>query len=122
MSIIQEDPDKENRIYDEAVVDAYGEEERAMGWYYYVEDKIQYPFQAKCIGIRKISPLNKGEVVNVQAMAPEDECTHEIFVEIFWQERVFAVPLSQLEAIGANEQTLEAIGDWHYWVARGYKY
>jgi hypothetical protein len=29
-----------------------------------------------------------------------------------------AVPLSQLEAIEADESTDEAIGDWHYWVAQ----
>jgi hypothetical protein len=31
-----------------------------------------------------------------------------------------AVPLSQLDAIDADESTDEAIGDWSYWVARGY--
>ena len=30
------------------------------------------------------------------------------------------VPLSQLTAIGADKSTVEAIGDWHYWVAQGY--
>jgi len=30
MKRIQEDPDRENRIQNEAVVDAYGEEEQAM--------------------------------------------------------------------------------------------
>lgn len=29
-------------------------------------------------------------------------------------------PLAQLEAMAADEETLEAIGDWHYWVERGY--
>jgi hypothetical protein len=31
-----------------------------------------------------------------------------------------AVLLSQLAAINPNQSTLEAIGDWHYWVAQGY--
>lgn len=93
-----------------------------MGWYYYMEDKLQCPFQAKCIVKRRTSPLDQGEIVTVQAMAPEDECMNEIFVEIFWQGRDLVVPLSQLEAIDADEKTLEAIGDWHYWVARGYQY
>lgn len=29
------------------------------------------------------------------------------------------VPLAQLEAIGLNHERLEAIGYWHYWMARG---
>jgi hypothetical protein len=31
-----------------------------------------------------------------------------------------AGPLSQLEVIGADESTDEAIGGWHYWVARSF--
>jgi len=28
--------------------------------------------------------------------------------------------LSQLGAIDADQSTIEAIGDWHYWLAQGY--
>ena len=31
---------REERIDNEVVVDAYGPEERAMGWYNYLEDKL----------------------------------------------------------------------------------
>jgi hypothetical protein len=122
MTKTPEDPDREDRIHYEAVVDACGEEERAMGWYYYVQDKLHCPFQSKCISKRKISPLQEGEILDVQGMAPEDECMKEVFVEIHWQGRELAVPLSQLEAIDVDEETQEAIEDWHYWVARGYQY
>ena len=30
----------------EIVVDAYGLEEQAMGWYSYLEEKLQFPFTA----------------------------------------------------------------------------
>ena len=33
----------------EVVVDAYGPEEQAMGWYYYLQDTMQFPFTATCI-------------------------------------------------------------------------
>lgn len=123
MESIQKDPDREYRIFDEAVVDAYGEEERAIGWYYYIDDKLHCPFKARCISIRSISPLQEGEEVEVLGMPPTDECGKEIFVKITWQDRQFAVPLSQLEAIEeVDEETQEAIEDWHYWVARGYQY
>jgi hypothetical protein len=36
----QTDPVREERIQNKVVVDAYGPEEQAMGWYYYLEDKI----------------------------------------------------------------------------------
>jgi hypothetical protein len=41
---------------DEVVVDAYGEEERAMGWYYYAVDNIVFPFIAQCSAKRAASP------------------------------------------------------------------
>src|SRR5271166_3153561 len=56
------DPVREERIHEEIIVDAYGPEEQAMGWYYYLEDKIHFPFQAKCITSKVISPLQKGVI------------------------------------------------------------
>jgi hypothetical protein len=53
-------------------------------------------------------------------MAPEDSCAGDMLVLIRWQGRNVAVPLSQLVAIDADESTIEAIGDWHYWLAQGY--
>ena len=52
-----ENKDREDRFTDEVVVDAYGEEERAMGWYYYAADNIVFPFKAQCSAKRAASPL-----------------------------------------------------------------
>ena len=90
------DPVREERIHEEIIVDAYGPEEQAMGWYYYLEDKIHFPFQAKCIASKVISPLQKGESVEVSDLAPEDNCSSDMLVQIRWQGRTMAVPLSQL--------------------------
>jgi hypothetical protein len=121
MKEIERDEDRERRIEDEAIVDAYGAEEQALGWYYYLDDKITFPFSAHCIEARRISPLKKGEKVSVIEMAPEDDCMHEMFVVIEWQSRNCGVPLAQLEPVIADELTKEAIADWHYWVKRGYQ-
>jgi hypothetical protein len=116
----KEDPVREERIQNEVVVDAYGPEEQAMGWYYYLEGKLRFPFQAKCIVAKAVSPLLKGEIIEVQGMAPEGACSSEMLVLMKWQGRTMAVPLSQLQAIKGNKATDEAIADWHYWVAQGY--
>jgi len=116
------DPIREERIHEEIIVDAYGAEEQAMGWYYYLEEKIHFPFQAKCIVSKVISPLQRGESVEVRGMAPEDTCSGDMLVLIQWQGRIMAVPLSQLSAIDPDEATREAIKDWHYWVAQGYRF
>jgi hypothetical protein len=120
MAKSQRDPIREDRIHNEAIVDANGPEEQAMGWYYYLDDRIRFPFQAKCIASEVTSPLKKGETAEVQRIAPEDACGNDMLVLIRWQGRSLAVPLSQLIAIDADESTVEAIGDWHYWVAQGY--
>ncbi|MHC4329779.1 MAG: calcium-binding protein [Planctomycetota bacterium] len=113
--------ERENRISEEIIVDAYGPEEQAMGWYYYLEDRLGFPFLATCIAERATSPLRKGDEVEIVSMAPEEECQHEMFVETRWERRTLAVPLSQLKPITeANEDTAEAIEDWHYWVGQGY--
>ena len=111
---------REHRIDMEIVVDAYNEEERAMGWYYYLEDSLHFPFKARCVLKRHVSPLSVGEEVEAVRMAPEDECDHEMFVEVSWQDRVFSAPLAQLKAIKADKETQQAVEDWHYWVGRGY--
>ena len=114
------EPIREDRIHDEAIVDAYGPEEQAMGWYYYLEGKLTFPFKARCVADRATSPLKKGEMVEVRRMAPEDTCLSEMFVRVRRQGRNLAVPLSQLTAIEPDEETAEAIADWHYWVAQVY--
>ena len=113
------DPVREDRIENEAIVDA-SPDEQAMSWYYYLERKIRFPFSAKCFARDAASPLRKEETVEVLRMAPEDICEHEILVQIRWSGRKLAVPLSQLTPLKADESTAEAIGDWHYWAAQGY--
>ena len=111
---------REERIHNEVIVDASGPEEQALGWYYYLENKIQFPFSARCISSKVVSPLRKGETVEVRSLAPEDSCADDMLVLIRWPNRNVAVPLAQLAAIDADESTVEAIGDWHYWLAQGY--
>ena len=112
----------EDRIAMEIVVDAYGSEEQAMGWYYYLEEKLSFPFKAKCIEERAISPLQVGEKVEVVDMALEDECEREMFVMVEWSGRRLGVPLSQLEGIRVDRDTKEALRDWQYWIGRGYEF
>ena len=114
------DPLREVRIQEEAIVDAYGSEEKAMSWYYYLESKLTFPFNARCIGSHATSPLRKGETVEVSRLAQEEACENDMLVQIKWQGRKMAAPLSQLAALDPDESTEEAIGDWHYWVSQGY--
>jgi hypothetical protein len=122
MSKIPEDQEREDRITYEAVVDAYDPEEMVIGWYYYLEGKIRFPFQAKCIKKRRTSPLSIGKEVTETGMAPADECDYDMFVDVKWDGQFLSVPLSQLEGIELDDDSQEGIGDWHYWVDRGYEF
>ena len=122
MPPIKKDPKRDDRITMEIIVDANGPEEQAMGWYYYLDDKVHFPFLAKCIADRATSPLRKGDEVEILGMAPESECQHEMFVETRWDKRNLAVPLAQVKPITkTDDETQEAVADWHYWMARGYE-
>ena len=117
----KKDAEREQRIEDEIIVDAYGSEEQAVGWYYYLQDNLLFPFTASCIGEMETSPLRKDDEVKVIGMASEDSCQHDMFVKVRWEGRGLAVPLSQLNVSAeADEDTREAIGDWHYWIDQGY--
>jgi hypothetical protein len=116
------DEEREHRISYDIVVDAYDQHERAMGWYYYIEGQLQFPFTARCILKRAVSPLHVGDQVEVIGMPPKEECGSEVFVTIRWQKEGLAVPLAQLEPVKADKQTKQAIEDWHYWLRMGYQY
>ena len=118
----KKDKAREDRILMEIVVDAYGPEERAMGWYCYLDDTLSFPFTAQCTGKRATSPLKKGDEVAVIGMAPEEDCQHEMFVTIRWEEDGLAVPLSQLKPERANAASRQAVEDWLYWVKQGYAF
>ena len=113
---------REQRIQEEIVVDAHGAEEQAMGWYYYLEEHLHFPFRAKCTEQRAISPLRKGQEVEVVGLAPAKECDSEMFITLAWEQRTLAVPLAQLEAIQADQATQQAVEDWRYWVDQGYEF
>lgn len=105
MAKARQDKRREQRIQDEIVVDAYGPEEQVMGWYYYLEEHLHFPFPAKCTDQRAISPLRKGQEVEVVGLAPADECEREMFITVKWEDRNLAVPLAQLEVTQGDKAT-----------------
>jgi hypothetical protein len=119
---VKKDSRREHRIAMEIVVDAYDDVERSLGWYYYLEEHLQFPFTATCIAKRPISPLRVKDEVEVLKMAPENECENEMFVMIKWEKEGLAVPLSQLKPIAVDVETKQGVEDWHYWVQQNYQF
>jgi hypothetical protein len=55
----------------------------------------------------------------VLAMAREDDCMREMFVLVRFAGRKLGVALAQIEPIGADAATCEAVADWRYWQQMG---
>ena len=120
MGRVKKENARERRITYEIIVDAYDEWERAMGWYYYLDGRLRFPFRARCDKHRAVSPLVKNEEVEVIGLPREQECAREMFVTVRWRDRALAVPLSQLVVVKADPATRQAVADWHYWVQQSY--
>ena len=118
----RKDAVREKRILSEAVVDANSTDEQAMGWYYYLDNRISFPFNAKCIAVDKRTPLELGELITVVRMADEEYCGYEMYIEISWKDKILAIPLSQIKPLNADEDSSEAISDWYYWKNQGYTF
>ncbi|NDJ21391.1 calcium-binding protein [Nostoc sp. B(2019)] len=126
MPSVEPDENREHRIKTEIIIDAEDKEERAMGWYYYLDDTLNVPFMARWTKKGRKSTTVEEKQVEVLGMAPDDECLKDMFVEVVYpdgkDEDVFSAKLSEIVAIDADSETQEALADWHYWLARGYKF
>ena len=119
MSKVPIDEDREHRIIYEVVVDCYNDYEVSMGWYYYLEDRLNFPFEAAWLG----TGHSKAEIVEAISMAEEEECKTDMLIEIRYRdgedEDVFTVPLLDLQPTDEGALRMEAIEDWRYWLAQG---
>jgi hypothetical protein len=79
-----DDDDFDERLSLEIIPDAHDSEEQALGWFSYLEEHLQFPFQAGCVAERPTSPLRLGEEVDVIGLPSEDVSEHEMFVNIRW--------------------------------------
>lgn len=118
MSRIPEEPQREERIDYEIVVDAYDEEERRMGWYYYLQDNLNFPFSAKWL--KGKNP--EGRDVTVIDLSSIDDYSHDMFVEVEYEEDQYSARLKDIQPLDVNEATQTAIEDWKYWLERGYEF
>lgn len=118
MTRAEKDDEREQRIEMEILVDTYRPEEQAIGWYAYLDDTMDFPFEARCITEREESPLEVGETVWIVGMSPTEPTLSQMSVTVEWKDRALGVPLEQLEPVEASSDTEQAIADWHYWLER----
>ena len=114
----ERDEQREKRISGRIIVDAYTRDEQAMGWHIYLDETMAFPFEARCIEARDVSPLETGETVRVIGKSSSGPTLSRQFVTVEWTDRELGVPLGQLEPVDASDDTEQAIADWHYWLER----
>ena len=112
---------REERIHNEIIVDAYGPEEQALAagittW----RTKSSFPSRLGVSGPRWSLRSARENRSKSAAWRREIAAPRHVGVHSLARPQDVAVPLSQLTAIDADESTVEAIGDWHYWLAQGY--
>lgn len=126
MSTVEREENREHRIATEIIVDAEDKEDRAMGWYYYLEETLNFPFMAKWTKKSRKSSTTEEKQVEVLGMAPDDECLKDMYVEVAdingKEDDVYSAKLSEIQPIDVDTETQDAIADWLYWLARGYKF
>lgn len=116
------DPEREARIRDEAIVDAYGDEEVAMSWYYYLDERLEFPFNVM-VQTHKYRQQGGISYVSSQmrllSMAPLKRCgMHQMWAMgmlLTGRETPFHILLNDIKSIEPNTGRSEALQDWMYW-------
>ncbi|EIH0733853.1 calcium-binding protein [Vibrio vulnificus] len=99
----------EDRINMEIIVDCYEPEEIAIGWYYYLESKLSFPFIA-------VSTVKRTELTII-GLANEEDCLSNMYVVVDLNgDDEFLFPLENIEPINTTADESQAIADWKYWV------
>ena len=108
----------------EIVVDAYDEEERAMGWYYYLEDKLHIPLPdpvhqgagdlapagRRRGGGRRHGPARTSAGGRCSSRRPGSTSGPWRFRSPSWRSST------------PTKRPSQAVEDWHYWVEMGYEF
>jgi hypothetical protein len=82
---------------------AYNPEEQAAGWYYYLENTLQFPFSAWYVEARpRTTGCDIRRQVRVIGLAELEDCEAEIDVLIDWEGDELPVPLRRLELVGRH--------------------
>lgn len=79
---------------------------------------MDFLFEARCTTEREESPLKEGETVQAVGMSSTKPTLSQQYVTVEWMDRELGVPLEQLEPVDVNDETKQAIEDWHYWLER----
>ncbi len=108
-------------IEEEITVDANGDDEVYMGWYYFMSETLEFPFKAVA-SIKKRNGTTEERTVDVIEDATNGDrfkC-QAYYVNIDYEGVLMKVEVADLKPVNASDETLKAITVWKYWLAKGY--
>ncbi len=109
----------QQKIDYEIIVDCHDEIEVSMGWYYFMEEAIKFPFRAVA-GIKKRDGSIEKKEVTITGLASDEEgfMNNDFDLEMEQSGYIANIAFSKLNSIKASSVTLEAFKIWNYWIAK----
>ena len=103
----------------EIIVDCYDEYEVSMGWYYFMEETIKFPFRAKA-KLKKRNGTIEQQEIKVVGLASDEEgfMKKDFDFEIEVGEHISRIAYSKLSNIKALPETIDAFMIWNYWISK----
>lgn len=102
-------------IENEIIVDAYGDEEVNTGWATYMENNLNFPFEAEYL-VRKASGKNEWKKVKIIGNDSNDSNYEggEYYLSALLEDvdMIIPVEISELKNVKADEQTLQTLQIW----------
>lgn len=110
------DEERENRILDEIIVDAYGEAEQLMGWFYYFQDNLEFPIKAT-VKFRLRGGGGEIKKVKIVEVDPKSENGRALRLGIVEgkSERIQYISPEEIASLDTSDENLQIINDWLYW-------
>jgi Calcium binding len=109
------DPAREHRILYEIIVDAYDEEEQRMSWYYYLEETLEFPFEATA-RFRLKNGQTEIKAIRIVEIDPKGENGKPLRFGIAsdYDQPVYYIDPETIVGMDTTEKNLEAVNDWLY--------
>ena len=112
-------------ITNEIVVDAKDADDVAMGWLYYMQAELLFPFEAK-MEVKNRNEEKSVVRIDVLDLSPDNENNNspEVILEVSEKgsERVMDVRISKLQDVKADESTKNAVAIWKYWKSGKFRF
>ncbi len=109
----------------EIIVDAKDEDEVIMGWFHYMADELEFPFEAE---IESKNRRGETSVIQIDVLDLSDRnqnpTSPEVILEVSEKEseRVIDIGVSKLQNVKGSEATQDAVAIWKHWDSGKFKF